>query len=154
MGRYFPKSDVIFVENTYHNVVNTVYETRVVWVHGDLFEGNILYDFKTKKISVIDFTDAGTGFLHDDILRSYLRDLGVTNAVRAQYLKHCDTRNLPADFTDDAHWNKISKFHNATDILGKMDEELTDFQYLNDDERARTLAHIKRQIDVLHKYER
>ena len=154
MARYFPKSDVKFVEKMYQNIVNATYETRIVWVHGDLFEDNVLYDFKTKKFNVIDFTDVGTSFLHYDMLRSYAYDLGIADAVRARYLNYRDARYLPADFTDYARWKKIEKLHNATAALEKMDAEVTDFQYFNDDERKRTLAHIKRQMATLRKYER
>lgn len=154
MGRYFPKSDVKFVEKMYRNIMNITYETRLVWVHGDLFEDNVLYDYKTQRFNVIDFTDAGTGFLHYDMLRSYSADLGVANVVRTEYLKHRNVHDLPNDFTDDARWAKISRFHDAVDVLEKMDEELADFQYLNTDERKRTLARVKRQIAALHKFDR
>ena len=154
MGKYFPKSDVKFVEKMHQNIMNAAYETRIVWVHGDLFEGNVLYDFKTQKFNVIDFTDAGTGFLHYDMLRSYAYDLGVANAVRARYLKHRDARYLPADFTDDARWNQIARFHDAAAVLEKMDEELSDFQYLGKDERKRTLARVKKQMENLRKFDR
>lgn len=153
MARHFPKSDVKFVEKMYQNIVNATYETRIVWVHGDLFEDNVLYDFKAKKFNVIDFTDVGTSFLHYDMLRSYAYDLGVADAVRARYLNYRDARYLPADFTDDARWKKIAEFHNAAAALEQMNENLSDFQYLSKDERKRTLARVKRQIVALHKFE-
>lgn len=154
MGRYFPKSDVKFVEKMHQNIMNAKYETRIVWVHGDLFEDNVLYDYKTQKFNVIDFTDVGTGFLHYDMLRSYAYDLGVADAVRAQYLKHRAARYLPADFTDDTRWAKIARFHDAAAMLEKMDEELSDFQYLNQDERKQVLARVKKQIESLKKFDR
>ena len=154
MDKYFPKNEVKFIEKMYQNIMNATYETRIVWVHGDLFEDNVLYDYKKQKFSVIDFTDAGTSFLHYDMLRSYSRDLGVVDAVRARYLKYRDVRDLPADFTDDARWQKILSYYNAAAVLEKMDEEVMDFHYLNKDERKRTLAHLKHQIDKLRKYER
>ena len=153
MDKYFPKTEVKFVEKMYQNIMNATYETRIVWVHGDLFEDNVLYDYKKQKFSVIDFTDVGTSFLHYDMLRSYSRDLGVADAVRARYLKYRDARDLPIDFTDDARWNKISMYHNAAAVLEKMDQEVMDFHYFNKDERKKTLAHLKCQIEKLHKYE-
>ena len=80
------------------------------------------------------------------MLRSYAYDLGVADAVRARY--------LPADFTDDTRWAKIARFHDAAAMLEKMDEELSDFQYLNQDERKQVLARVKKQIESLKKFDR
>ena len=154
IGEYFPKSEVKFIEKMYQNLMNVSYETRIVWVHGDLFEENILYDFKTQKFSVIDFTDAGTSFLHYDMLRSYAYDLGVADAVRTRYLKYRNVRDLPTDFTDDARWKKISEYHDAAAVLEKMDEMVADFQYMGKKERKKTLDCLRQQMDTLHKYER
>lgn len=161
MDQYFPKKEIKsvrdeikFIDRVYQHIINTSYETRIVWVHGDLFDGNVLYDYKTQKFNIIDFTDAGTSFLHYDMLRSYSRDLGVADAVRTQYLKYRDVRDLPADFVDDARWKQIAQYHNAANVLEKMNEEVTDVQYLGKNERAKMLDRLKQQINVLHKHAR
>lgn len=154
MNKYFPRADVKFVEKIYQNIANFSYETRIVSVHGDLFEGNVLYDVKTQKFSVIDFTDAGTGFLHYDMLSSYANDLGVADAVRTRYLKYRDARDLPADFVDDARWQKIVRYHKAAGLLEQMDESVADFQYLGRDDKKKSVTRLKKQIEDLHKFER
>ena len=148
------RDEIKFIDRVYQHIINTSYETRIVWVHGDLFDGNVLYDYKTQKFNIIDFTDAGTSFLHYDMLRSYSRDLGVADAVRTQYLKYRDVRDLPADFVDDARWKQIAQYHNAANVLEKMNEEVTDVQYLGKNERSKMLDRLKQQINVLHKHAR
>lgn len=148
------RDEIKFIDKVYQHIINTSYETRIVWVHGDLFEDNVLYDFKAKKFNVIDFTDVGTSFLHYDMLRSYAYDLGVADAVRTRYLNYRDARYLPEDFVDDARWKQIAQYHNVANVLEQMNEEVTDVQYLGKNERAKMLNRLKQQINMLHKYAR
>ena len=138
----------------YENLLNISYETRLVWSHCDLFENNVLYDYKTQKFNVIDFTDAGTNFLHYDMLRCYAYDLGAVNSVRAKYLKYRDAHNLPMDFTDDGRCKKISQYHSAASVFEQMDEELECFQYLGKSERKQKVTVLRQQIENLRKCER
>lgn len=154
MNKYFPKTDVKFVDKTYQNLMNLSYETRLVWMHGDLFEDNVLYNHKTQKISIIDFTDAETGFLHCDMLQSYSHDLGVADAVRTRYLKYRDEHDLPADFKDDARWQEIRRYHDAANLLSNMNETVADMEYLDKNERKKNLTQLKKQIQELRKFER
>lgn len=120
MVEHFPLPEVKFVEKTYQNLMKKSYETRLVQTHGDLVEDNVLYDYKRQKINVIDFTEVGTVFLHYDLLDSYLYYLDIMDAVRARYLKYRNLHDLPRDFTDDARWNQISRWHHAANIMDVM----------------------------------
>ena len=154
MNKYFPKSDVKFVDKMYQKIMNVSYESRLVLVHGDMCEDNVLYDYKTQKLNVIDFTETGKGFLFNDLLWYYPYDLGVVNQVRTQYLKYRDTRDLPEDFTDDARWEQISAYHKAASILENMNETVQDLQYIDKTERKDRIKEVKTQIDELYKCER
>ena len=154
MRKYFPKSDAKFVSKFYQKILNVSYETRLVFVHGDLFEENVLYNAKSQKFSVIDFTDAAPSFLHYDMLRSYTNDLGVVNEVRKKYIKYRGTSDLPHDFTDDARWTEIKAYHDAAELLEQMDETVSDFQYSDRANQGQKLKQIKKQIELLHKYDR
>lgn len=149
MGKHLSKSDAKLIEKTYKDLMNASYETRLVFSHCDLCSANVLYDHKTQKINIIDFTDAGTTFLHDDMINTYARDLSVVNPVRARYLKYRDRYYLPTDFTDDARWQKIVQYNNAMSVLEQMDEYLMDFQYLNLEERNGVLKLVKKQVNKL-----
>lgn len=152
--KYFPKSDIKFISKFYQKILDVSYETRLVFVHGDLFEENILYNAKSQKFSIIDFTDAAPSFLHYDMLRSYTNDLGIVDEVRRKYLKYRGTNGLPKDFTDDARWAEIKAYHDATELLEEINETVSDFQYSDRVNQNQKLKQIKKQIDMLHKYDR
>lgn len=152
--KYFPKSDAKFISKFYQKILNMSYETRLVFVHGDLFEENVLYNAKSQKFSVIDFTDAEPSFLHYDMLRSYTNDLGIVNEVRKKYIKYRGTSDLPHDFTDDARWAEIKAYHDAAELLEQMNETVSDFQYSDRANQGQKLKQIKKQIELLHKYDR
>lgn len=152
--KYFPKSEIKFISKFYQKIMNVSYETRLVFVHGDLFEGNVLYNPKLQKFSVIDFTDAAPSFLHYDMLRSYTNDLGIVNEVRKKYIKYRGTSGLPDDFTDDSRWAEIKTYHDAAELLEQMNETVSDFQYSDRVNQGQKLKQIKKQIELLHKYDR
>lgn len=152
--KYFPKSEIKFISKFYQKIMNVSYETRLVFVHGDLFEENVLYNPKLQKFSVIDFTDAAPSFLHYDMLRSYTNDLGVVNEVRKKYIKYRKSGDLPRDFTDDTRWAEIKAFHDAAELLEQMNETVSDFQYSDQANQGQKLKQIKKQIELLHKYDR
>lgn len=154
MAEHFPLSEVKFVEKTYKYLMKESYETRLVQTHGDLVEDNVLYDYKKRKINVIDFTEVGSVFLHYDLLDSYLCSLDIMDAVRTRYLKYRNLCDLPRDFTDDARWNRISGWHHAANIMDTMDELVSDFSYQNKSERNSTMNCVKIQIEKLHQLER
>ena len=152
--KYFPKSEIKFISKFYQKIMNVSYETRLVFVHGDLFEENVLYNPKLQKFSVIDFTDAAPSFLHYDMLRSYTNDLGIVDEVRRKYLKYRGTNGLPDDFTDDSRWAEIKTYHDAAELLEEINETVSDFKHSDRANQNQKLKQIKKQIDLLHKYDR
>lgn len=154
MREIFPAGDIKFMEKTIDRVSDKSYETRLVWSHGDLFEDNVLYDFKTKKINIIDFTEVGTAFLHYDMMTAYPYDLGIVDELRRRYIARRGSNNLPADFADDARWARIKKFHDAAVALQNMNSDTCDLVFADNAARKKLVTHIKQQIQKLKQYER
>lgn len=154
MKKIFPAGDIKFMEKTIDHVSDKSYETRLVWSHGDLFEENVLYDFKTKKFNVIDFTEVGTAFLHYDMMTAYPYDLGIVDELRRRYIARRGAKNLPADFTDDARWARIKKFHDAAVALQNMNSSVYDLENADNAARKKLVAHIRQQIQKLKQYEK
>jgi hypothetical protein len=115
---------------------------------------NVLYDHKTQKINIIDFTEAGTCFLHWDLLWYYPYELGVVDEIRAQYLKYRNVRELPDDFMDDKRWKQIVTYHRSAAVLEQMNETVQDLQHVDKQERGNRIKQVKEQVKMLHKYER
>lgn len=128
MRKWFPMSDVNFVQKTFRRLVDIEYETRLVWAHNDIFDENVLYNARTNKCAIIDFTKAGYSFLHYDIIDSYLKDMGAFEEFRVRYLECRGDDNLPDNFTDSEKWGKIFNYHCAARVLTNMDEKVFDLE--------------------------
>lgn len=128
MRKWFPMSDVNFVRKTCHDLSEKEYESRLAWAHNDIFEENVLYNARTNKCAIIDFTKAGYSFLHYDLVDSYVDEMGVFDKFRARYLNCRSGDNLPDSLTNPEKWNKILQYHRAAQIISDMDENALDIQ--------------------------
>lgn len=128
MRKWFPMSDVNFVRKTCCDLSEKEYESRLAWAHNDIFEENVLYNARTNKCAIIDFTKAGYSFLHYDLVDSYVDEMGIFDKFRARYLNCRSGDNLPDSLTNPEKWNKILQYHRAAQIISDMDENALDIQ--------------------------
>lgn len=149
MRKWFPMSDVKFVQNISRDLSRVEYESRLVWAHNDLFEENILYDARKNKCAIIDFTKSGYSFLHYDIVDSYAKDLGAFDDFRARYASYCDSNRLPSNFTEPEQWNKILNWHCVAQILSDLDENAMDVQISKDLDA--TVAKMRANVESLRR---
>jgi serine/threonine protein kinase len=149
MRKWFPMPDVNFVRKVFHNVNDIEYETQLVWAHNDIFDDNVLYNARTNKCAIIDFTKAGYSFLHYDIIDSYVNDMGIFNEFRKRYLEYRGNDNLPDNFTDSDQWNKILKYHRVVQTLVAIDEDALDLQIVKDTES--TVKKMRNNVELLYR---
>ncbi len=128
MRKWFPMADVNFVQKTCRDLSAVEYESRLAWAHNDIFEENVLYNARTNKCAIIDFTKSGYSFLHYDLVDSYVDEMGVFDKFCARYLNCRSGDNLPDSLTNPEKWNKILQYHRATQIISDMDENALDIQ--------------------------
>lgn len=155
MKKWFPQSEIKFVRKSYEHLGQIEYESRMVWGHHDLFEGNVLFDAKRNKLSFIDFTEAGYNFLHYDMAEIYLYKLGIVDALYKRYLKYRNNNDLPADFMDTEKWNAFvhhQKIARVFQDLSKKADELEFYKYeCSVAAQNKTIARIREQVASLHK---
>jgi hypothetical protein len=88
------------------------------------------------------------------MMTAYPYDLGIVDELRRRYIARRGAQNLPADFTDDARWARIKKFHDAAVALQNMNSSVYDLENADNAARKKLVAHIRQQIQKLKQFEK
>ena len=109
MSRWFTKNEIRQMMRIRDHIGSFEYTTRMAWSHCDLNNGNVYYDYKTSRLSVIDFADADYNFIYRDIFAPLQIELGICKPVYETYTKLHDKTLYPMPSVKNENLREIMK---------------------------------------------